>query len=446
MNNPYEKIFYHIYPLGLCGAPEKNSECGEPVERLNIIYDWIGHLKNMGVNALYLGPLFESAEHGYDTVNYFAVDRRLGRNDTLKNLIKKLHENDIEVILDGVFNHVGRDFFAFRDLNYFGRSSRYIDWFGGVDFSRRSPYNDEFTYGTWAGHYNLVKLNHSNDEVTSHLIGAAEYWIDEFGIDGIRLDAADSLDFRFMEKLSRAVKAKKPGFWLMGEVVHGDYSRWVNEAKIDSTTNYECYKGLYSSHNDKNYFEIAYSLKRQFSASGIYKNIALYNFADNHDVERVASVIKDKRCLYPLYVILFTMPGIPSVYYGSEWELEGRKAGGNDRPLRPFIEISEAERFMKKNMEGHISNLACIRRRYKALQCGTYEELFVKSEQFGFLREFDGEKIAVLLNSSSEEACIRNLNIPDGKYLDILNGGEIDISENGHISIYPYWARILKKV
>jgi len=446
MKKANENVFYHIYPLGLCGAPEKNHENIEPAERLNKIYGWIDHMKYLGVNALYLGPLFESLEHGYDTTNYFEVDKRLGRNDTLKYLIKKLHENQIAVIVDGVFHHVGREFFAFRDLKYFGRNSKYAGWFDGVDFSRRSPYNDEFSYNTWAGHYNLVKLNHNNSEVVNHLLGAAKYWIDEFDIDGIRLDAADSLDFHFMEKLSWAVKEKKPGFWLMGEVVHGNYARWVNEAKIDSTTNYECYKGLYSSHNDKNYFEIAYSLKRQFSGAGIYKDIALYNFADNHDVERVASTIKNRRHLYPLYTILFTMPGIPSIYYGSEWEFEGRKINGNDRQLRPSVEIGEVKAAVKEDMVRHISNLSRIRRQNKALKYGNYEELFVRSEQFGFMRECEGEKIAVLLNSSNDEVEVNNLNIPGGKYFDILNGGEIDMAENGRINIYPCWARILKKI
>ncbi len=444
MEKHSEKFFYHIYPLGLCGAPEKNDENMAPVERLNVIYDWISHIKSLGANALYMGPIFESIEHGYDTVNYFSVDRRLGNNDTLKNLIKKLHENNIKVILDGVFNHVGREFFAFRDLRYHGHNSRYADWFSGVDFSRRSPYNDEFTYDTWAGHYNLVKLNHENYEVINHLIGAAQYWIDEFEIDGIRLDAADSLNFNFMEKFSREIKIKKPNFWLMGEVVHGNYARWVNEAGLDSVTNYECYKGLYSSHNDKNYFEIAYSLKRQFCASGMYKNISLYNFADNHDVERVATSIKNKRHLYPLYTILFTMPGIPSIYYGSEWELEGVKVKGSDKQLRPAININEIEYSFKKDMIRHISNLANIRNGSEILKYGTYEELFVKSEQFGFIREYNDEKIIVLLNSSANEENIK-LNIHEGAYLDLLNNEEIYITKNNTVNIYPCWARILKK-
>jgi len=446
MRSINEKVFYHIYPLGFCGAPEKNDQGSEPVERLNKITGWIAHMKTLGINSLYLGPVFESVKHGYDTLNYYEVDRRLGKNETLKSLVKELHNNGIDVVVDGVFNHVGRDFFAFRDLMYFGHDSRYIDWFDGVDFSRRSPYNDQFTYNTWAGHYELVKLNLKNNEVREHLLNAAKYWIEEFDIDGIRLDAADSLDFDFMRALAGVTKSIKADFWLMGEVVHGNYGRWINEGKIDSTTNYECYKGLYSSHNDKNYFEIAHSLKRQFSKDGIYKNMTLYNFADNHDVERVASTIKNKKHLYPLYTLLFTMPGVPSVYYGSEWEIEGRKVNGCDKALRPELDVDEMNKKMPDDLIRHISILSHLRRTSGAIRSGGYEELFVRSEQFGFMREHDGEKVAVILNSSCEEVILNNLNIPEGKYADLLdNGREFELRGKDPINIGPGLARILRK-
>ncbi|HNY12235.1 MAG TPA: alpha-amylase family glycosyl hydrolase [Candidatus Wallbacteria bacterium] len=446
MKSVNEKVFYHIYPLGFCGAPEKNDSASEPVDRLNKITGWISHMKSLGINALYLGPVFESVKHGYDTVNYYEVDRRLGKNETLKKLVKALHESGIDVVIDGVFNHVGRDFFAFRDLMYFGYNSRYRDWFDGIDFSRRSPYNDQFTYNTWAGYYDLVKLNLKNHEVKEHLLNAAKFWIEEFDIDGIRLDAADSLDFEFMKTLSEVTKNLKPGFWLMGEVVHGNYSRWINEAKIDSTTNYECYKGLYSSHNDKNYFEIAHSLKRQFSNAGIYKNMPLYNFADNHDVERVASSIKNKKHLYPLYTLLFMMPGVPSIYYGSEWGIEGRKVNGNDKALRPELDVNEMNGTRPGDLIKHISMLSRLRRSSGAINGGGYEELFVRAEQFGFVRERDGEKVVVMLNSSDKEVILENTNIPEGKYTDLLNAGsEIEIRGVSSINIYPNWGRILRK-
>ncbi|RKX83293.1 MAG: alpha-amylase, partial [Spirochaetes bacterium] len=332
-------VFYHIYPLGFCGAPVKNDFQSEPVERLLKILDWIDHFKSMGINALYLGPVFESAEHGYDTVNYFTVDRRLGTNETLKRVVMELHNNGIKVVLDAVFNHTGRDFFAFKNLQHYGESSIYKEWFYGLDFNNRSPLNDPFDYHTWDGHYNLVKFNLNNPDTSEHLFEAVKMWVGEFNIDGLRLDAAADLTEGFMQNLSTLTKELKKNFWLMGEVVHGDYNIWANKNTLQSTTNYECYKGLYSSFNDTNMHEIAYALKRQSGSGGVYKNIRLYNFLDNHDVDRIASSLHNRTHLFPLHILLFTMPGIPSIYYGSEWGITGHKGGYNDMALRPSLDL-----------------------------------------------------------------------------------------------------------
>ena len=263
-------IMYHIYPLGFCGAP-KHNEGGEPVNRLEKVLDWIPHLKEMQVDAVYFGPIFESVEHGYDTTDYRQIDRRLGTNEMFKHICEVLHENGIRVILDGVFNHVGRNFWAFRDVQEKGQASPYCDWFAGLNFGGSSPYGDPFWYEGWNGYYNLVKLNLKNWHVCDHLIEAVGYWMDEFQIDGIRFDAADCVDFDFFKRIRSFCKGKKPDFWLMGEIIHGDYKRWANPEMLDSVTNYECYKGIYSSHNDKNYFEINYSINRQFGNGGVLR-------------------------------------------------------------------------------------------------------------------------------------------------------------------------------
>lgn len=446
MKKVEEKIFYHIYPLGFVGASKKNDFYSSPIESLYKVIDWIPHMKHLGVNALYLGPLFESVEHGYDTIDYFKVDRRLGTNETLKNVVKVLHEAGIEVILDGVFNHVGREFFAFKDLQSNLENSKYKDWFYGVNFSYRSPMNDPFTYDTWDGHYNLVKLNLKNNEAAEHLLQAAEYWIREFDIDGIRLDAADTLDFEWMKKLSERTKNIKKDFWLMGEVVHGDYSNWINNAKLDSTTNYESYKGLFSSLNDKNYFEIEYALKRQFAKGGIYEGVMLYNFLDNHDVNRVASRINNKNHLYPLYLMLMTMPGVPSIYYGSEWEIEGEKRNGNDDSLRPNLDVNYMNANFNDNMINHISNLTRIRKEMKSLKYGDYKTQFIASQQFAFVREYDGEKTVVIFNSAEKNIALEGSKIEPGRYYDMLNNEEIEISKNNMINLSPNWGRILKRI
>jgi cyclomaltodextrinase len=319
-----DAIFYHLFPLGCLGAPEHNPLTGPPTDRLANVKPWVDWIEDLGGNAILLGPVFESSKHGYDVADYFRVDRRLGDDAGLAALCDRLHGRGIRVLFDAVFHHTGRDFWAFRDIREKGRSSRYRDWYF-LDFSRQSPYGEPFHYKGWAGHYDLAKLNLANPEVRAHLLSAVSSWIDRFKIDGLRLDAADSLDLDFQRQLSAHCRAIKPDFWLMGEVVGGDYRRWINEGGLDSTTNYEAYKGLWSSHNDHNYFEIAYSLNRQFGRDGIYRGLPLYSFADNHDVTRVASILGEPAHLYTLYALLLAMPGVPSIYYGSEVGVEGRK-------------------------------------------------------------------------------------------------------------------------
>ena len=226
-------IFYHIYPLGLCGAPRKNDFTSQPVPRLETLHEWIPHLREMNVNALYLGPVFESTAHGYDTADFFRVDRRLGTNKTLSHLSEALHQNKIRLVLDAVFHHVGRDFWAFRDLLQNGENSAYRHWFSGVDFTQHSPYNDPFAYDGWAGHFDLVKLNLHEPDVRQHIFDAIKLWVDEFQIDGLRLDVADKLDMDFMHALSSYCHSLRSDFWLMGEVIHGDYNQWVNPQTLE---------------------------------------------------------------------------------------------------------------------------------------------------------------------------------------------------------------------
>lgn len=422
----HNSIFYHIYPLGLCGAPERNDFQSPPMERLLKICEWIPHLKALGVNALYLGPVFESEVHGYDIVNYYATDRRLGTNATLKHVVEQCHANNIKVVLDGVFHHVGREFRAFQDVRQHRQHSSFRDWFAGIDFNGNNPHRDGFSYDNWNGHANLVKLNLHHHEVVEHVLDAVRRWITEFDIDGLRLDVADKLDFGFMRTLAKFTKELKPDFWLMGEVIHGDYSRWANADMLDSTTNYEVYKGLWSCHNDANYFEIAYSLNREFGPEhSIYKGLYLYNFTDNHDVDRVASTLRDPAHLYPLYLLLFTIPGIPSIYYGSEWGLEGRKTPHSDRPLRPELNLCDQDRAAHPNLQAVIAKFSRLRHTLPALRHGEYRQIHVASEQFAFLRSHHGQHIIVVVNANHQPATVSlPLPIPGQRLKDLLNDGQ----------------------
>ena len=332
MHTWYEQaVFYHIYPLGLLGA-EKTNTLTETAHRLTELESWIPHISDLNGSAIYIGPLFESCTHGYDTKDFRLVDRRLGSNEDFARFVRLCHENGIRVVVDGVFNHTGREFFAFQDIREKREASPYKDWYRGVNFGWGSPLGDPFGYEAWQGHFELPCLNLRNPEVRQYLFDSIQFWVDNFNIDGIRLDCANVLDFGFMKELREKTSAMKPDFWLMGEVIHGEYNRWVNPEMLHSVTNYELHKALYSGHNDHNYFEIAHNVRR-LEAVGR----SLYTFVDNHDEDRIASKLLNPAHLAPLYTLLFTLPGIPSIYYGSEWGIQGRRGHNSDTELRPRI-------------------------------------------------------------------------------------------------------------
>ncbi|MDO5124518.1 MAG: alpha-amylase family glycosyl hydrolase [Eubacteriales bacterium] len=402
MKDIREGIFYHIYPIGFCSAPEKNM--GEPpVNRIEKVEKWIPHMKNLGVNCIYFGPVFESGLHGYDTHDYRKIDTRLGTSEDFAKVCRALRNEGFHIILDGVFNHVGRGFFAFEDLLKNRENSQYRDWFSGLDFGRNNSYGDGFRYDSWAGYESLVKLNLRNPQVKNYLLDSVKMWMEDFGIEGLRLDAADVIDHDFFRDLRRVTAEKDPDFWLMGEIIHGNYCVWVNDEMLHSVTNYECYKGIHSSITSKNLFEIMSSLDRQNGPWGLYKNMALYNFLDNHDVNRIASVLKNHReNLKNAYTILFTMPGVPSIYYGSEWGITGEKANHSDLPLRPAIDVENPE-IVDADLMEHIKMLAKERLSSKALMKGSFERLNTQNEIFAFGRSFEEENAVVFVNIASEQ-------------------------------------------
>ena len=204
-----EAEFYHIYPIGLLGAPRRN-EGGEVVHRLErLTEEWLPYLKETGFGAVYIGPLFESVSHGYDTTDYKLVDRRLGDNGDFKRFVSVAHDLGIRVVVDGVFNHTGREFFAFRDIREKKWDSPFRNWYKGVNFDGNSSYQDGFSYESWRGCAELVNLNPWEEAVREYLLGVIDFWIEEFDIDGIRLDCADCLEFSFMEEMRRRTGEKK---------------------------------------------------------------------------------------------------------------------------------------------------------------------------------------------------------------------------------------------
>ena len=442
---PRNAVFYHLYPLGSLDAPRRQL-CDEGVtHRLRDLEGWLDYLEELGVDALLLGPVMQSSSHGYDITDYVSVDRRLGDEEDLAAFSRALHQRGMRLVLDAVFHHTGRDFPAFQDVLRNGEASAFCGWYY-LDFSRSSAIGDAFHYEGWAGHYDLVKLNLQNPEVRQHLFAAVDEWIERFDVDGLRLDAADRLDPAFRADLAAHCRAIRPDFWLMGEVVHGDYRQWAGPEALSSTTNYEAYKGLWSSHNDRNYFEIAYTLNRQFGADGLYRGLDLYSFADNHDVDRVASSLADPGFLYPLYILLMTMPGIPSIYYGSEWGIAGQRTQTSDTALRPALH-PEMMRATAEHPDLFrvLKNLIRIRHHHEALRSGEYMQLHVASEQFAFSRGRGPGAVVVVVNAAEMEAQV-TLAIPETtQATDLLNAGATFAVSAGQctMSVPPRWGRIL---
>lgn len=425
-----EATFYHIYPLGLTGAPKEN-DYGTPVHRLNTLLPWIDHIKEIGCTALYIGPLFESVGHGYETTDYKKLDSRLGTNEDLTNFVKACHDKGIRVIFDGVFNHTGRDFFAFKDIQKNRENSPYVNWYCNVNFGGNTEYNDGFSYENWGGYNLLVKLNQRNAEVQNYICDVIRFWVSEFDIDGIRLDAADVLDFDFMRVLRHTADEVKKDFWLMGEVIHGDYSRWVNGQTLHSVTNYALHKALYSGHNDHNYFEIAHTVKYLQNMG----DLDLYNFVDNHDVERIHTKLQNKAHFAPVHVLLYTLPGVPSIYYGSEFGIDGKKEKFSDASLRPALDLKDyADAVTKNPCTALIAALGKVRQGTPALSYGSYSELALTNRQFAFARDLDGVRVIVTVNNDDSEA---EMNLPTGsadEYVGALTGKKVRV-EYGRIRV-----------
>ena len=422
----YESVFYQFYPIGFCGAPRVND--GVTVKRICKVSNWIEHLKKLGVNAIYFSPIFESDSHGYDTRDFSKIDCRLGTNEDFAKVCNDLHKADIKVVLDGVFNHVGRGFWAFKDVQEKKWDSPYKDWFH-ISFDGNSGYNDGFWYEGWEGHFELVKLNLKNPAVVEHIFSCIKKWVEEFDIDGLRLDVAYMLDRDFLRQLRAFTNTLKPDFVLIGEMLHGDYNQIVNENMLHSCTNYECYKGLYSSLNSMNLFEITHSLMRQFGPEQwtLYKGKHLMSFVDNHDVTRAASILTDKNHLPLLFGMMFGMPGIPCIYYGSEWGIEGVKQNGSDDSLRPELEKPEWNELTDK-----IAAMAKAHRESNALCYGDFKHVVLTNKQAIWERKTDSERVLIAINADSipynahfDARCGTAVDLITGKMHDFGGGSEL---------------------
>lgn len=432
----YESVFYQIYPMGFCGAPYEND--GVQEHRILKVKEWIPHMERLGVNSVYFSPLFESDTHGYNTRDYRKLDVRLGTNEDFAEVCKALHEKGIKVVLDGVFNHVGRGFGPFQDVVRNRENSPYVNWFYRIDFNGNSNYNDGLWYEGWEGHFDLVKLNLHNEEVVQYLLQSVKGWIEEFDIDGLRLDVAYSLEENFLRRLRQFTQECKQDFFILGEMLHGDYNRLMNDQMMHSATNYECYKGLYSSFNSMNMFEINHSLLRQFGPENwtLYRGKHLLSFVDNHDVTRVASILSNKKHLPLIYALSFGMPGIPCVYYGSEWGTEARKEEG-DPALRPCFEKPEWNELTE-----WIAKLAEVKKHSEALNYGAFRSVLLTNKQCIFERKTDNERVLVAINAD-EGDFTAHFDAGCGTAVDLISGEKHDF---GGGSVLPGYSAFFWKM
>ncbi len=428
-----KSVFYQIYPLGFCGAPFEND--GVLEHRITKVNDWIKHIKDLGANAIYFSPVFESDTHGYNTRDYKKIDCRLGTNEDFKEVCKNLHENEIKVVLDGVFNHVGRGFWAFQDVLKNRENSPYRDWFF-INFGGNSNYNDGLWYEGWEGNYDLVKINLRNEEVINHILDAVKYWVEEFDIDGLRLDVAYCLDKDFLKRLRWFTGTLKEEFLLLGELLHGDYNQFVNDEMCHSCTNYECYKGIHSSFNSMNMFEIIHSLLRQFGPEQwtLYKDKHFLSFADNHDVSRIASILTNEKHLPLVYGMIFGMPGIPCVYYGSEWGAKANKSEG-DPALRACFDkpqSNELTEFISKCAEAHKSS--------KALCYGNFRSVVLQNKHCIFERKCDDERVLVAINADENPVTV-HFDAGCGMAVDLISGNDHDFGGGSELPPYSvqFW-------
>jgi len=426
-------VFYQFYPLGTCDALEAPRD---KAPRIRTLSNYIPHLTRLGVTAVYLSPVFASDYHGYDTEDYLTVDPRLGTNNDLKEVVKAFHEAGIRVVLDGVFNHVGRNFGPFQDVREKKWDSRYKDWFC-LNFDGDTGYGDGFWYEPWEGHFELVKLNLANEAVRKYLYSCVGEWVKEFDIDGIRLDVAYLLPDYFLSELRSYTDGLKEEFFLLGEILGGDYNRLISDGRLHSCTNYECRKGLYSSFQSMNLFEIGYSLNRQFGNDPwtLYRGKHLLSFVDNHDVDRVASLLDDQNQLVPLYGLLFSMPGIPCLYYGSEWGLTGKRDDHSDRALRPAI--SEPQ---WNDLTEQISRFAHAHTKSDALINGEYRQVLLTNRQLIFERKTDTERVLVAINAEGQPYHA-DFDAGCGQAEDLVTGELHDFGTGSDIPPYGvcYW-------
>lgn len=400
-----DTVWWHLYPLGFLNA-EKHalSPDAAPNPRLRNFEAWFDYVRELGCNGLLLAPLFSSESHGYDTTDYYNLDSRLGTNADLIWFIERCRDQNIRVVFDGVFNHVGRSFPQFQDVKCNRQNSRFASWFL-IDWNNTNN-EDGFSYANFEGHHRLVKLNHQNPEVVDYVVNVMNHWLG-FGIDGWRLDAAYSVPQVFWQQVLDRVRQKFPQSWLLGEVIHGDYSSNVRQAHLESVTQYELWKSIWSALNDRNFFELSHALNR----NNDFNNVFLPNtFIGNHDVTRIATELNDIRDVGLALAVLCTVPGTPSIYYGDEqlWMARKEKRHGGDDAIRPAFPDSPAHLSGDPATYFLYQELIRMRRANAWIASARVKVITLTNQTFLYETKSGGDRFLVALNVSESDFAVHS--------------------------------------
>jgi cyclomaltodextrinase len=381
-------IWWHVYPLGFTGS-DTTGQDRTAVNRLRHLEQWLDYIVELGANGLALGPVFRSSTHGYDTIDHFEVDPRLGTGADLEHLIEAAHSRGIRVMLDGVFNHVGREFLPLQNATSDSSAPERALFRKG----------DDGNLEVFEGHSSLVALDHANPEVAGYVGSVMRYWLEK-GIDGWRLDAAYAVPPEFWARVLPPLREKFPDAYVVGEVLHGDYAGFVREGALDSVTQYELWQAAWHSIAEANFFELDWALQRH---NEFLSEFAPYTFVGNHDVTRIATQISDERHRAHALVLLFTLGGTPSVYYGDERGFEAVKEerSGGDDAIRPAFPASPDDLPDTPVFALH-QELIGLRRRHPWLHTATSRTLDLANSHYVYEVEAGGNRLVIALNIGDE--------------------------------------------
>ena len=414
-------IFWQIHPLGFVGAP-KSMDMIEGIDhRLDHIIDWLDYAVELGASALLLGPIFASSTHGYDTIDHYRIDPRLGDEADFDRLVAAANQRGLKIILDGVFNHVGRDFPKFIEAEAEGAGSEASQWFLPVEGDGQ---NGTATWETFEGHPGLITLNHENPDVADYVLDVMTHWMDR-GVSGWRLDAAYATPTSFWAQILPTVRQSHPEAYIFGEVIHGDYVGFVQETGVDSVTQYELWKAIWSALNDTNFFELAWALDRH---NRFLEHFAPLTFVGNHDVTRIASQLADTKHLPHALALLLLTGGTPCIYSGDEQGFRGIKEEreGGDDVIRPaFPEHPDGLLDDGLPIYRLHQDLIGLRRRNPWLVRARSEALHLENQQMVLKVSAEGNRLILAFNLGEADVAL-----PAGDASSLLLG-EGNLTKNG---------------